>query len=302
MPRKSKSKLPKELTTVTKVSKTLALILFITLPIIGFLFGKNYATYTNNNQTVTQNPKIAAFMRNGEVWVKDFVQNKQFKVSQTSKVHYPILSPKGNKVVYNEILHSTGGQGIKTYYTNINTLKEHLVTDQTALNKLWSQNERFLGYKVYNLNNQTYEVYIYDTNTNSNKLVTTSLNKEFKNNNCLNILNGINYITFCQKYINYATNNNKSNVDDFKSYENSNYTKQNYKLKNGKILNNGLVQLEYYTGEPKNPEANWGIAGGSFFVGYDKGVTETYTILLNPQNNVVIDNIPNAVETYYIFN
>ena len=37
-------KLPKELTTVTTLSKTVALIMFITLPIIGFLFGMRYQT------------------------------------------------------------------------------------------------------------------------------------------------------------------------------------------------------------------------------------------------------------------
>lgn len=34
--------LPKELTTVTKLSKTLALIIFLSLPIIAFLFGMKY--------------------------------------------------------------------------------------------------------------------------------------------------------------------------------------------------------------------------------------------------------------------
>lgn len=36
--------LPKELTTVTPVSKTIALFLFIALPIIAFLFGMRYQT------------------------------------------------------------------------------------------------------------------------------------------------------------------------------------------------------------------------------------------------------------------
>lgn len=34
--------LPKSLTTVTTFSKTLALVLFITLPILGFYFGMEY--------------------------------------------------------------------------------------------------------------------------------------------------------------------------------------------------------------------------------------------------------------------
>lgn len=34
--------LPKELTTVTPISKAIALVLFISLPIVGFVFGMNY--------------------------------------------------------------------------------------------------------------------------------------------------------------------------------------------------------------------------------------------------------------------
>lgn len=34
--------LPKELTTVTPLSKTLAIIVFLTVPIIAFLMGMNY--------------------------------------------------------------------------------------------------------------------------------------------------------------------------------------------------------------------------------------------------------------------
>jgi hypothetical protein len=36
-----KNKLPKELTTVTTVSKLLALLMFISLPIIAFQYGRN---------------------------------------------------------------------------------------------------------------------------------------------------------------------------------------------------------------------------------------------------------------------
>lgn len=40
--KKSASTLPKELTTITPLSKMLALLLFIALPIIAFLFGMYY--------------------------------------------------------------------------------------------------------------------------------------------------------------------------------------------------------------------------------------------------------------------
>lgn len=49
----AKSKLPKSLITVTPLSKTLALILFIALPFLGFYFGFNYQSNSklvNHNQ------------------------------------------------------------------------------------------------------------------------------------------------------------------------------------------------------------------------------------------------------------
>ncbi len=45
-------RLPKELTTVTPLSKTLALILFIVLPFIGFFVGVRYETMNNSLSTV----------------------------------------------------------------------------------------------------------------------------------------------------------------------------------------------------------------------------------------------------------
>lgn len=41
--------LPKELTTVTPLSKAIALILFVSLPIIGFIFGMNYQAGAYDN-------------------------------------------------------------------------------------------------------------------------------------------------------------------------------------------------------------------------------------------------------------
>lgn len=43
-------KLPRELTTVTRLSKFLALVMFITLPVIAFAFGMNYKDYVENNK------------------------------------------------------------------------------------------------------------------------------------------------------------------------------------------------------------------------------------------------------------
>lgn len=50
-------KLPKELTTVTKTSKILAFIVFITLPFLGFFAGMNYQASLNSiSQTSTTEP------------------------------------------------------------------------------------------------------------------------------------------------------------------------------------------------------------------------------------------------------
>lgn len=43
------SKLPKSWTTVTGLSKILALILFILLPFIGFLLGRNFQSTLDRN-------------------------------------------------------------------------------------------------------------------------------------------------------------------------------------------------------------------------------------------------------------
>ncbi len=45
-------KLPRELTTVTRLSKFVALIMFITLPIIAFAFGMNFKAYVEENPTL----------------------------------------------------------------------------------------------------------------------------------------------------------------------------------------------------------------------------------------------------------
>lgn len=87
-------------------------------------------------------------------------------------------------------------------------------------------------------------------------------------------------------------------IEDFRK---SKYTKPNYNLTKSQKLDNGLVVLEYYTGEPQNPESQWGIGGGSFVPGYDKGVTETYTILLNEQSDKVILELPRAVDSDFVF-
>jgi len=47
-------KLPKELTTVTPLSKNIALLLFATLPIVGFLMGMRYQQAVTQPQNIPQ--------------------------------------------------------------------------------------------------------------------------------------------------------------------------------------------------------------------------------------------------------
>ncbi len=50
---------PKELTTITPVSKAVALIMFISLPVITFIFGMRYQTIlTEQNKTLSPPPSI----------------------------------------------------------------------------------------------------------------------------------------------------------------------------------------------------------------------------------------------------
>ena len=48
--------LPQELTTVTKVAKAVALIMFITLPILAFIFGMNFQQRMSDNNQIVESP------------------------------------------------------------------------------------------------------------------------------------------------------------------------------------------------------------------------------------------------------
>ncbi|MFH0773614.1 MAG: hypothetical protein V1922_04870 [bacterium] len=50
--------IPKELTTVTTLSKTVALILFLTLPVVAFLLGMRYQTILTEQMSPTFPPSI----------------------------------------------------------------------------------------------------------------------------------------------------------------------------------------------------------------------------------------------------
>jgi hypothetical protein len=82
-----KSALPKELTTVTPLSKALALLLVVSFPFIGFAWGVRYADFVNfveqsantNVPSIKENKngnKIAKFYSNGNLVVKLTVTGK----------------------------------------------------------------------------------------------------------------------------------------------------------------------------------------------------------------------------------
>ena len=57
--KKSSKGLPRELTSVTKTSKIVALIMFATLPILGFLFGMRYQAQLDQASPIVQEAPVS---------------------------------------------------------------------------------------------------------------------------------------------------------------------------------------------------------------------------------------------------
>jgi len=82
--------LPKKLTTVTAFSKTLALILFITLPILGFYLGIYYkSSYSENSEPLFKidHPSIPLANENLQSDLTGCIENKKQEVA-TNKMRY----------------------------------------------------------------------------------------------------------------------------------------------------------------------------------------------------------------------
>ncbi len=263
--------------------------------------------------TNTNNPKITTFMRDGDIWIKDSF-NKENKISRAVKVQSPKLSPKGNYVTYHPIVHAAGGfpRG-NLYLTDKNGVSETILGEAAALGPetsriTWSDDDKYLGFVLFQ---NTGEVKIYDVsekkvvlekNVNSLPDNVRTIDKSYNVSLNCNELDA-KYQVFCKKF--EAVLNKDLVRDDtaykLENFRKSKYTKPNYTLTKSQKLDNGFVTLEYYTGEPQNPESQLGIGGGSFVPGYDKGVTETYTILLDEQSDKIILEIPRAVDSDFVF-
>lgn len=261
--------------------------------------------------------KLVAFMRQGDIFIKDFSTNQERKVSKTPKVEGPILSPSGKDLYYFQIVHAGGGfpryslfvsdtkgQNEKTFVKGANHYASKLK---------WSSGGDYLGMVLFGNDipggvNYSEEAYIYDVSTQKETLISKIKRTDLSNDQY--VLEGScnqlqpQYISFCNEYSSYL---NKARSDEYKEgyksdeYKNSKYTKPNYILSKSQKLGNGLVVLEYYTGEPQNPESKWGIGGGVFVPGYDEGVTQTYTVLLDESTSKAIIELPLAIDTDFLF-
>lgn len=263
-------------------------------------------------------PKLAAFMRQGEIFVKDFTTNKEIKVSKTPKVESPYLSSDGKYLAYFSIVH--GGDGFPTtnlYLTDVQTGTETLLgqTNEFASRITWSKNGNYVGYILFP-DGQASKVVIYDAvlRKKLTEVEVNSLRKDGSNIPTLTTDKSYNvslncnqlqtsYVEFCNEYESVLNSDIKPYSGSYKTdqFNKSQYTKANYQLTRSERLDNGLVVLEYYTGEPQNPESKWGIGGGVFVPGYDEGVTQTYTVLIDESSGKVVTEIPLAVNTKFIF-
>lgn len=276
------------------------------------------ATISSTTININKVPQMAAFMRNGEIWIKDFTTSQEKKISKTAKVESPIFSPSGKHLYYFKIVHAGGGfPRYSLFVSDAQGKNEKTFTEGAnhyASKLMWSSDGQYLGMILFGNDipggaNYFEEAFIYNTQTQKEvsigKLTKgTSEGDEYLVNTSCDRLQS-QYVTFCKEYTAYIAVPRKNEYKGgYKSeeFKNSKYTKPNYRLTKSEKLDNGLVVLEYYTGEPQNPEATGGwVAGPAFVPGYDQGVTETYTILLDESTGKVITEISLAIDTNFIF-
>jgi hypothetical protein len=267
-------------------------------------------------------PSFAVFMREGAVYLKNFGTNQETKISKTTKVSSPNLSPNGKYVIYFSIIHAGGGfpRGDVFIADSEGKFEKNLgSTNEFVSRATWSKDGNYLGIILYSDespdNSGRYttfpaEILLFDaslqkevvrTNIKSDQPLPPENNQYNLNLNCDSL--EIKYMSFCYEYTAIVGVKQSTPEWNYKAdqYRNSSFTKTGYKLTKSYKINNDLVVLEYYTGEPRNPESQWGIAGGVFVPGYDEGVTQTYTVLLTEMTNKAVVEIPNAVDTKFLF-
>ncbi len=259
-------------------------------------------------QYAGQKPVMAAFMRRGQIWVKDYVTGEERKVSQNEKVNMPSLSPDGNSVYYFEIIEA-GGDGAPSYHMYIADTKgtyEHMFKDFSnyyASKPKWSSDGKYMGVVLINANSfNDHEIWIYDTINRKQILIGKLIGT---------IWDGDSYKTkstcpesdeeithFCNEYLAYIAKDRKYNPETSIYEKYKNIPHDNGYIQSGiNREDNGTVQIDYYTGTPIRQAP---VMGG-YYPGYDEGITDTYSILIDAHTNEVIDRIQNAVETDYIF-
>lgn len=279
-------------------------------------FLKQTPTTTITNTSYT--PKLASFMRQGEIFVKDFATNKETKVSKTPKVGSPYFSSDGKYLAYFSIVHAGDGfPRTNLYLSDVQTGTETLLglTNEFASRITWSKTGNYVGYILFpdgqaskavlydaGLRKKVTEVEVSSLRTDGSNIPVLTTDKSYNVSLNCNQLQA-SYIDFCNEFESVLNRDAKPYSGSYKAeqFSKSQYTKANYQLTRSERLDNGLIVLEYYTGEPQNPESKWGIGGGVFVPGYDEGVTQTYTVLIDEISGKVITEIPLAVNTKFIF-
>jgi len=273
---------------------------------------------TISQQQTGTNPKVVAFMRKGDIFLKDFTTNQERKVSKASPVDTPQLSYDGKYISYFYLIH--GGDGFPTSNIYIadtqGTYEANVGTGNLASRLTWAKDGDYVGFASHFTDGKPTTATLYDPALKKTILEqeVNAMRKDASGIPALTTDKSYNvtlpcatleqkYMSFCKEY--EAVLNKDVTYEDTSykrdQYSKSSYTKPNYNLTKARKLPNGLVLLEYYTGEPQNPESKWGIGGGSFIPGYDLGVTDTYTVLLNETTGQVIQEIPMAIEADFIF-
>jgi len=265
-------------------------------------------------------PKMMAFMRKGEIWLKNFDIDKEQKISKSVPVENPQLSYDGKYLSYFSLIH--GGDGFPTspfYVIDTGGVSEFQLGKGNMASRVhWAKSDDYLGYINFPDYKKTQAI-LYDAQLGKRILVVNLIDSP-KNTQGISVLTSDNsytdksynvtlncsnlelkYVSFCKEYENILDNNQTyiNTVYNRNYYIKSKYTKPNYNLIRSQKLNNGLVVLEYYTGEAQNPESKWGM--GSFIPGFDEGVIDTYTVLIDEASGKVIDEVPLAIDTDFIF-
>lgn len=270
------------------------------------------------NTTTSTVPKLVAFMRKGDIFIKNFSTGKEVKVSKTSPVDTPQLSYDGKYISYFYLIH--GGDGFPTSNIYVADTQGGYEADvgvgNLASRLTWAKDGNYVGFVSHFTDGKPTTAILYDPTLRKSILEqeVNTMRKDTYGNSVLTTDKSYNislpcttveqkYISFCKQY--ESVLNKDLTYEDTtynrEEYSKSQYAKPNYNLTRSRKLPNGLVILEYYTGEPQNPESKWGIGGGSFIPGYDEGVTQTYSLLIGEPIGKVIQEIPLSIDTDWVF-